>query len=171
MRYDVDIQVGPGSNGVLVLPWHAGTRPPAPLVPAGHGAVVGLGLGHSGAHIVSATVEAVCFQLATGLEDLETGSGRRLEVVVNGGAIEGARWWRARLAATLARPLVSSNVPETTARGAVAAALGTEMGAGGIDGEVVQPAAADVAALAEARRRWSKCYAELLPMAATPDCL
>jgi gluconokinase len=169
MRYDVDIPVGPGSDGVLVLPWHAGTRPPAPLVDAGHGAVVGLGLGHSGAHIVSATVEAICFQLASGLADLEAGSGRRLEVVVNGGAIEGAPWWRARLAATLARPLLSSNVPETTARGAVAAALGADVGAGRVEGEVVQPAAADVAALAEARRRWSDCYAELLPMAVTPN--
>jgi gluconokinase len=171
VRFDVDIPVGPGSDGVLVLPWHSGTRPPAPRVPAGHGAVMGLGLGHSGAHIVSATVEAVCFQLATGLEDLEAGSGRRLEVVVNGGAIERAPWWRARLAATLARPLLSSNVPETTARGAVATALGIEVGTGAVESEVVRPAAAAVAALAEARRRWSECYAELLPMAATPIAL
>jgi gluconokinase len=168
VSYDVDIPVGPGSDGVLVLPWHAGTRPPAPLVPAGHGAVVGLGLGHTGAHIVSAAVEAVCFQLATGLADLEAGSGRRLEVVVNGGAIEGAPWWQARLAATLARPLLSSNAPETTARGAVAAALGAKLGAGGVEGEVVQPAASDVAILAEARRRWADCYAKLLPMATSP---
>ena len=131
IKYDVVIPVEPGSDGVLVLPWHAGTRPPAPLVVAGQGAVVGLGLGHNGAHIVSAAVEAVCFQLAGGLGDLEASSEQPLEVVVNGGAIEGAPWWRARLAATLARPLRCSSAPETTSRGAVAAALGAELGAHG----------------------------------------
>jgi gluconokinase len=165
VRYDVTIPVAPGSDGVLVMPWHAGTRPPAPLVLAGQGAVVGLALGHNGAHIVSAAVEAVCFQLAGGLADLEAASDMPLEVVVNGGAIEGAPWWRARLAATLARPLLSSSAPETTSKGAVAAALGAELGAHGVEGEVVEPAQTDVAALAQARRRWVDCYEKLLPIA------
>ena len=165
VKYDVVIPVEPGSDGVLVLPWHAGTRPPAPLVVAGQGAVVGLGLGHNGAHIVSAAVEAVCFQLAGGLGDLEAASDKPLEVVVNGGAIEGAPWWRARLAATLARPLLCSSAPETTSRGAVAAALGAELGAHGVEGEVVEPVEADVSALAQARRRWAECYQTLLPIA------
>ena len=165
VRYDVDIPVGPGSDGVLVLPWHAGTRPPAPLVPAGRGAVVGLGLAHNGAHIVSAAVEAVCFQLAGGLAYLEAGRAQPLEVVVNGGAIERAPWWKARLAATLQRRLLCSRAPETTARGAVAAALGVELGAGGVEGEIVEPVPSDVAALAQAGRRWSQCYEKLLPIA------
>jgi gluconokinase len=165
VKYDVAMPVAPGSEGVVVLPWHAGTRPPAPMVPAGHGAVIGLGLGHNGAHIVSAAVEAVCFQLAGGLADLEAGSDRPLEVIVNGGAIERAPWWRARLAATLARRVLCPSVPETTARGAVAAALGVELGAGGVEGEVVEPVPADVAVLAEARRRWADCYREMLPIA------
>ncbi len=165
VKYDVVIPVEPGSDGVLVLPWHAGTRPPAPLVVAGQGAVVGLALGHNGAHIVSAAVEAVCFQLAGGLADLEASSDKPLEVVVNGGAIEGAPWWRARLAATLARPLLCSSAPETTSRGAVAAALGAELGAHGVEGEVVEPVEADVSALAQARRRWAQCYETLLPIA------
>lgn len=169
VRFDIEVPVGAGSDGVMVLPWHAGTRPPAPLVPAGRGAVVGLGLGHTGAHIVSASVEAVCFQLAGGLADLEAGSGPprepALEVVLNGGAIEGSRWWKGRLASTLARPVLCSSVPETTAMGAVAGALGLELSAAPIDGELVEPVADDVPVLAQTRRRWAECYAELLPIA------
>jgi sugar (pentulose or hexulose) kinase len=158
-----------GSDGVLVLPWHAGTRPPAPLVPAGRGAVVGLGLGHNGAHIVSAAVEAVCFQLAGGLADLEASSHRRLEVVVNGGAIEGSPWWIGRLAAALGRRVLISRIPETTARGAVVGALGIGSGAAAVEGESVDPATADVAALSQARHRWVEYYETLLPIAASRD--
>jgi gluconokinase len=169
VRFDVSVPVGAGSDGVLVLPWHAGTRPPAPMVPAGRGAVVGLGLRHNGAHIVSAAVEAVCFQLAGGLADLEAGPGESpaapLEVVVNGGAIEGSPWWKGRLAATLGRPVLCPDVPETTAMGAVGAALGLDLGAGTIEGELVEPTAADVAVLAQARQRWVECYGQLLPIA------
>ena len=167
MRYDVAVPVKAGSDGVLVLPWHAGTRPPAPLVPAGRGAVVGLGLGHSGAHIVSAAVEAVCFQLAGGLADLEAGSRHRLEVVLNGGAIEGSPWWIGRLAATLGRRVLISRVPETTARGAVVAALGVGAGAGAVERESIEPEPADVVALSQARQRWAQCYETLLPIAAS----
>jgi gluconokinase len=168
VMFDIEVRVAAGSEGVLVLPWHGGTRPPAPLVPAGQGAVVGLGFGHSGAHIVSAAVEAVCFQLAGGLADLEGGSGPPLEVIVNGGAVERSTWWRGRLAATLGRRVLFSSVPETTARGAVAAALGVELGAGDVVGEEIEPAPADVTVLAHARRRWADWYGTLLPLVATP---
>jgi gluconokinase len=184
VRYDVSVPVPAGSDGVLVLPWHAGTRPPAPGVPAGRGAVVGLGLGHGGAHIVSAAVEAVCFQLAGGLSDLESSAGPEpapatsltgreprqvpakvpVEVVVNGGAVEGSRWWKQRLAAALARPVLCSSVPETTARGAAADALRVELGARGIEGEIVEPVPADVETMAAARRLWSEYYEVLLPI-------
>ena len=165
ISFDRDVPVGAGSDGVLVIPWHGGTRPPAPLVPAGLGAVLSLGFAHTGAHIVSAAVEAVCFQVAGGLADLEAGAGRPLEVIVNGGAVEGSSWWRRRLAATLGRRVLFSSVPETTARGAVAAALGVELGAGDVEGEVIEPGEADVAVLAQARRRWADCYEKLLPLA------
>ncbi len=168
VMFDVEVPVAAGSDGVLVLPWQGGTRPPAPLVPAGRGAVVGLGFGHSGAHIVSASVEAVCFQLAGGLADLESSSGPGLEVIVNGGAVERSTWWRGRLAATLGRGVLFSSVPETTARGAVAAALGVELGASDVEGEVIEPVAADEAVLAHSLRRWADCYRTLLPLVATP---
>jgi len=164
VRYDLAMPVGAGSEGALVLPWHAGTRPPAAAVPAGEGSVVGLRLGHNGAHIVSAAVEAVCFQLAGGLADLEADGGQQLEIVANGGAIERSPWWQQRLAATLDRPVLCSTVPETTARGAAANALGVELSASQVDGIVVQPMTGDVAALAQARQRWLEWYDRLLPI-------
>ena len=164
VRYDLDMPVGAGSEGALVLPWHAGTRPPASPVPAGEGTVVGLRLGHNGAHIVSAAVEAVCFQLAGGLADLEADGGQQLEIVANGGAIERSPWWQRRLASTLDRPVLCSTVPETTARGAAANALGVELSASQVDGLVVEPVTGDVQALAQARRRWLDWYDRLLPI-------
>ena len=168
VSYDVDMPVAAGSDGVLVLPWHAGTRPPAPGVPAGQGCVLGLGLGHTGAHIASAAVEAVCFQLAAGLADLEEGVGRPLEVVVNGGAVERSGWWQQRLASTLARPIHCPKVDETTARGAAAWVLGIQLGEAGAGGDTLEPVAPDVASLAQARGRWERWYASLLPIAAGP---
>ena len=165
VRYGRTMPVRAGSEGALVLPWHAGTRPPATAVPAGQGMVVGLRLGHNGAHIASAAVEAVCFQLAGGLADLEADGSQRLELVANGGAIERSPWWQERLAGTLDRPVLCSTVPETTARGAAANALGVELSASKVDGVLVEPVAADVPVLAEARRRWLDWYDRLLPIA------
>jgi gluconokinase len=174
VRYDVEMPVPAGSEGVGVLPWHSGTRPPAEEVPADEGVVFGLGLGHTGAHIVSAAVEAVCFELAGGLADLEGGmpgdegtagpiAKPLAEVVAGGGAFEGSRWWRQRLASALCRPVLFASDPETSARGAAAAALVAS--ADVTQGELVEPVPEEVAALAEARRRWRRWRDALLPLA------
>lgn len=164
VRYDVAPPVGPGSEGVVILPWHAGTRPPAAPVPAGQGCVIGLGLGHGGGHIVSAAVEAVCFQLADGLSQLELGVGQSLQPIVNGGAIERSPWWQRRLAGTLGRPVTVSAVSETTARGAAAEALGVDLAGEGPEGQMVEPAASDMEALKVANKRWAELYGQLVPV-------
>ncbi|HTV12085.1 MAG TPA: FGGY family carbohydrate kinase [Acidimicrobiales bacterium] len=165
VRYDVPMPVGAGSQGVIVLPWHAGTRPPAPGVPGGQGCVVGLGLGHTGAHIVSAAVEAVCFQIAQGLEDLASTSQIPLEVVANGGALDRSEWWRQRLASTLDRRLHFLDVPETTARGAARVALGADLSPSAPDEQQVVPIKADVDVLNAARKRWEQWYQDVRPLA------
>jgi gluconokinase len=178
VRYDVEIPVPAGSEGVLVLPWHAGTRPPAEPVRSGQGCVLGLGLNHTGAHIVSAAVEAVCFQLAGGLDDLEAGASQQLEVLGNGGVLERSALWRSRLAGALGRPVLCSRAPETTARGAALVALEGGAGVGAPSGpgeprsrpdrardELVKPTEADIAALAGTRLRWLAWYEALLPNA------
>jgi gluconokinase len=163
VRYDQPMPVDAGSDGVVVLPWHAGTRPPAPRVAAGQGCVLDLGLGHTGSHIVSAAVEAVCFQLAGGLADVESIGGGTLEIVANGGAIDRSEWWRRRLVSTLARPVRFPTAPETTARGTAAMALGIELGHEEEE-ELLTPDPDDVAKLALARRRWATWYEQLLPI-------
>jgi gluconokinase len=165
LHYDVAMPVGAGSEGVLVMPWHAGTRPPEPGVPGGQGGVLGLGLGHTGAHIVSAAVEAVCFQLANGLDDLERVSEGPLEIVANGGALDRSPWWKQRLASAIGRPVHYPSAPETTARGAAALALGVEVGDEEAEGELVDPRPDEVAALRRTRRRWDNWYQSLLPIA------
>jgi sugar (pentulose or hexulose) kinase len=125
--------------------------------------VVGLGLGHTGSHIVSAAVEAVCFQLAGGLADVESISGGTLEILANGGAIDRSEWWKRRLASTLGRPVHYPTAPETTARGAAAIALGVDLGHAEEE-ELVTPVPDDVAHLALARQHWATWYEQLLPI-------
>ncbi|HTW07126.1 MAG TPA: FGGY family carbohydrate kinase [Acidimicrobiales bacterium] len=163
-RFDMPVPAPPGSDGVTVLPWHAGTRPPEAGVPSDMGAVLGLGLGHTGAHIVSASVEAVCFQLVGGLRDLEQATGGPLVVYANGGAVERSSWWQKRLAAAVGRPIYCPVVPETTSRGAAAKALGVRLSEAKAVPELVTPSAEEVAALAKARQRWTKWYGDVLPL-------
>ena len=100
-------------------------------------------------------MEAVCFQLAGGLDEVEGSTGEALEAVLNGGAIERSPWWQQRLASTLGRPVTVSTVPETTARGAAANALGVDLAAGELEGQKVDPVPAEVPVLGAARLRWA----------------
>jgi gluconokinase len=146
-----------GSRGVTVIGWQAGTRPPAPAVGAGHGTVLGLSLAHTPADLISATVESVCFELASGLDALLAASAGPVEVVANGGAIEHSDLFRRRLAAALGRPLHLSTLSETTARGAALLALGRAGHVGPEEpGPVIEPDPADVDALVATRQRWDE---------------
>jgi gluconokinase len=111
---------------VVVLPYHAGSRAPLDL-PAGSGVIAGLSLATTAVEIVAATLEAVCFQLAGGIEALERALRAQpgsIEVVASGGAILGSPWWQRRLAAVLDRPVRMVDEPEASARGAALLALG-----------------------------------------------
>jgi gluconokinase len=115
--------VPPGAGGVLVMPYHAGSRPPLDLR-AGSGVIAGLSLATSAAELVAATLEAVCFQLATGYEALAAALPGEPEVVASGGAIVASRWWQRTLANVLGRPVRVVDEPEASARGAALVALG-----------------------------------------------
>jgi gluconokinase len=115
--------VPPGSAGVTVLPYHAGARAPM-QVPAGSGAVLGLSLATTAVEIVAASLEAVCFGLADGLEDLETTLPGTPTVVASGGGITASRWWQRTLANVIGRPVQVTDEPEASARGAALLALG-----------------------------------------------
>jgi gluconokinase len=118
--------VPPGAEGVVVMPYHAGSRAPLDLV-AGSGVIAGISMTTTAVEIVAATLEAVCFQLAEGVEALELSLGAApgsMELVASGGAIVASRWWQQVLANVLDRPLRVVDEPEASARGAALLALG-----------------------------------------------
>src|SRR6266540_3926259 len=118
-------EVPPGTHGVRVLPYHAGSRAPLDLV-AGSGVIAGLSMATTAVEILAATLEAICFQLAGGVEALERAlraAPGSIEVVASGGAVVGSPWWQQTLANVLARPLRVVDEPEASARGAALLAL------------------------------------------------
>jgi gluconokinase len=115
--------VPPGSRGVVVMPYHAGSRPPLDLA-AGSGAITGLSLATTPVEILAATLESVCYRLAAGYEALAATLPKPPEVVASGGAIVASAWWQQTLADVLGRPVRVVDEPEASARGAALLALG-----------------------------------------------
>ena len=115
--------VPPGSSGVVVMPYHAGSRPPLDLA-AGSGAITGLSLATTAVEILAATLEAVCYRLAAGYEALASTLPKEPEVVASGGAVVASPWWQQTLADVLGRPVRVVDEPEASARGAALLALG-----------------------------------------------
>ena len=116
-------KVPPGSRGVVVMPYHAGSRPPLDLA-AGSGAIVGLSLATTAVEILAATLESVCYRLAAGFDALAATLPGAPEVVASGGAIAASPWWQQTLADVLGRPVRVVDEPEASARGAALLALG-----------------------------------------------
>jgi gluconokinase len=114
--------VPPGSRGVVVMPYHAGSRPPLDLA-AGSGAIAGLSLATTATEILAATLESVCYRLAAGYEALASTLPKPPEVVASGGAIVASPWWQQTLADVLGRPVRVVDEPEASARGAALLAL------------------------------------------------
>ena len=115
--------VPPGSRGVVVMPYHAGSRPPLDLA-AGSGAITGLSLATTAVEILAATLESVCYRLAAGYEALAATLPAEPEVVASGGAIVASPWWQQTLADVLGRPVRVVDEPEASARGAAQLAVG-----------------------------------------------
>jgi gluconokinase len=116
-------KVPPGSRGVVVMPYHAGSRPPLDLA-AGSGAIAGLSLATTAVEILAATLESVCYRLAAGFDALAATLPGEPEVVASGGAIVASPWWQQTLADVLGRPVRVVDEPEASARGAALLALG-----------------------------------------------
>jgi gluconokinase len=115
--------VPPGSRGVVVMPYHAGSRPPLDLA-AGSGAITGLSLATTAVEILAATLESICYRLAAGYEALAATLPQPPEVVASGGAIVASPWWQQTLADVLGRPVRVVDEPEASARGAALLAIG-----------------------------------------------
>lgn len=119
-------EVEPGAGGVAVLPFILPERDPLWAADLA-GTVVGLGPGHTRAHLVRAAMEGVCLQLRLLLERVERagaadGLGPLEEVRATGGAFR-SPLWRDLVAAALGRPLVLADDAAGTALGAAALGL------------------------------------------------
>ena len=120
------IDISPGSEGLLFLPYLTGERTPHPD-PLARGAFVGLTVRHTQPHLTRSVLEGVAFGLRDGFE-LMKGAGLTgiKQVHVSGG---GARspLWRQILADVFDAELVTVNTTEGAAYGA---ALLAGVGAG-----------------------------------------
>ncbi len=119
-------RVGPGSEGLLFLPYLSGERTPHPD-PLARGAWVGLTLRHNRSHITRSVLEGVAFGLKDNFSLIkQSGLGKINQVRISGG---GARSliWRQIIADILNIELVTVNTAEGAAYGA---ALLAAVGAG-----------------------------------------
>jgi xylulokinase len=117
--------VGPGSEGLLFLPYLTGERTPYPD-PNARGAFVGLTVRHGKSHLVRAVLEGVSFGLRDSLE-LIRGLGVPIEQVRASGGGARSEVWRQIQADVFNTELVMVNITEGAAFGA---ALLAGVGAG-----------------------------------------
>ena len=84
--------IPPGSNGLLALETFQGSRTPV-TDPLARGALVGLTLSHTKAHIWRALMEGVCFGTRACLDALESSTGQTCEEIVLAGGITRSKLW------------------------------------------------------------------------------
>jgi len=164
------VDVAPGSDGLLFLPYLTGERSPHPD-PLARGAFVGLSVGHDRRHMTRAVLEGVAFGLRDGL-DLMVAAGIPApgEIRISGGGTV-SPLWRQILADVLGAHLSTVNTAEGAAYGA---ALLAAVGAGwypSVDDACASlvesvPAAApgsDAERYAERYARYRELYPALAP--------
>ena len=154
--YALATHTAPGAGGLTFVPHLSGER--TPYFDAGiRGGWVGLGLHHERRHLVRAAFEGVAFALRQALDALrDAGYRPAVLTLAGGGSVE--PMWRQLLADILGLPLVPSDRPDTSARGA--ALLAAQ--AAGLPtpdpqpprGAATEPQDAAVAAYAEAYHRF-----------------
>jgi xylulokinase len=85
-------EIGPGSMGLVVLPYFMGERSPIWDVNA-RGTIFGLTLSHTKAHIYRAIMESVAYSLKHTMESVHTGSSLGDKLIITGGVTK-SRLWR-----------------------------------------------------------------------------
>jgi xylulokinase len=129
---DVDLleaaaaRVGPGAEGLLLVPYWASAQTPY-WDPAARGVLFGLAGHHGKEHMFRALMEGICFEQRLALEGMERGLGRSVEVLLTTGGGSRSRLWRQILADVTRKTVVACRELETTSLGAgihAAAAVG-----------------------------------------------
>jgi xylulokinase len=111
------VDIAPGCEGLLFLPYLTGERTPHPD-PLARGAFVGLTVRHGMGHITRSVLEGVAFGLRDSMELIRSaGLGQINQVRVSGGGAKSALW-RQILADVMGCELVTVNTTEGAAYGA-----------------------------------------------------
>ncbi len=85
------LEVAPGANGLIFLPYLTGERSPRWNADA-RGVILGLGLQHSRHHIARAAIEGVAFRMFSVFEVLAEIGGPLDEIRFSGGALSSLMW-------------------------------------------------------------------------------
>ncbi len=110
-------RIGPGSEGLLALPYFAGVMNPY-WDEAARGAFLGLSLSHTPAHMFRAIIEGLAFEQGVATAAMEASLGSRAELFVAcGGGVKSSLVLKV-MAAVLGRPIAISPVSEGVALGA-----------------------------------------------------
>jgi ribulose kinase len=123
---DAAERIAPGADGLLVLDHFQGNRMPH-TDPTSRGAIVGLTLAHTPAHVYRAVIEGICFGTEAILRAFQTDKFRLTEVVIAGGATKSAFWLQTH-ADVSGLPLIRTEIADAPALGsAILAAVGAKL--------------------------------------------
>jgi gluconokinase len=157
----------PDAHGLTVLPFWAGERSPGWAGEA-RAVIQGLSLATDPIDVLRAGLEAVAYRLGLVFDGLQAEIPPDAQVVVSGGALPASPTWLQIVADVLDRPLVISEVAETSARGAALlalealGALPTLAAASNLDGAAIRPDAERHAIYRRAMARQQTLYATLV---------
>jgi ribulose-phosphate 3-epimerase len=115
--------IPPGCDGLVALETFQGSRTPE-TDPLARGALVGLTLSHTRAHIWRALMEAVCFGTRACVEGLERAGHKCEEIVIAGGATRSHMWLQMHADATGKRVVVCENADAPLLGCAILASVG-----------------------------------------------
>jgi xylulokinase len=158
--------IPPGSDGLLVLPYWSGVMSPY-WDEAARGAIVGLSLDHTPAHLFRAVLEGIAFEQAIATDAMEAAIGAKLSPVTAAGGGTNSALLMEIMATVLERPLSVSPVNEAAALGAAmlgATAAGWFANADEASAAMVAPATRvvePVPSLASAYRARKDIYRDL----------
>lgn len=115
--------IPPGCDGLVALETFQGSRTPT-TDPLARGALLGLTLSHTRAHIWRALMEAVCFGTRACIEGLESAGHKCEEIVIAGGATRSPIWLQMHADVTGKRVVVCENADAPLLGCAVLASVG-----------------------------------------------
>ncbi|WP_428390294.1 FGGY-family carbohydrate kinase [Lichenicoccus sp.] len=165
----------PGADGLLVLDHFQGNRTPY-TDPLSRGAILGLSLHHSAAHLFRAMLEGIGFGTRAIIDRMAEAGCGAAEITAGGGATRSPLWLQIH-ADTAGLPVI---VPEVAEAPSLGAAVLAAHGAGHFDsidagiaamvrpGRRIEPDPARVARYDEIYRRYAELYPALKPLREVP---